>query len=116
MGELVLDLHGHHPDDIKLARVIKQAWEMGVERIQLIHGHGRARGLSPGFVNTNTGYFGLRIRTELRHNRELRQWVKYTTLDCSDWGATAIKLKPNPEPNRTALDDDALPRELTYAR
>ena len=107
--ELVLDLHGYHPDDVGLAKIAEQAWEMGAERIQLIHGHGRARGLSPGFVNTNTGYFGLRIRNALRHDRELRQWIKYTTLDCSDWGSTAVKLKPNRKPTRTKLDDDVLP-------
>jgi hypothetical protein len=82
-----LDLHGYHPDDIccgeTLAKIIQQAWEMGAERIRLIHGHGRNRGISPGFVNTNTGYFGLRIRSELRHDETLRKWIKYTTLDCS---------------------------------
>src|SRR5262249_467210 len=61
--ELVLDLHGYHPHDVGLAKIAEQAWEMGAERIQLIHGHGRARGLSPGFVNTNTGARAISARS-----------------------------------------------------
>jgi hypothetical protein len=58
--------------------------------------YGRNRGISPGFVNTNTGYFGLRIRSELRHDETLRKWIKYTTLDCSHEGSTVVKLSdPN---------------------
>ena len=56
---LELDLHGYHPDDIcglPLAEIVEQAWKIGVERLQLIHGHGRNRGLTPGFVNTNTDF------------------------------------------------------------
>jgi hypothetical protein len=107
-----IDLHGYHPSDIvgpPMAKLIEQAWKMGAERICFIHGHGRARGISPGFVNTNTGYFGLRVRRELRHNESLRRWVKYTTLDCGDWGATTVKLKANPNPTRTGLDLAVLP-------
>jgi hypothetical protein len=108
-----IDLHGYHPDDLDrldeaketlLTKIVRQAWEMGEHKLCLIHGHGRHRGISPGFVNTNTGFFGLRIRSALRHDEELRQWIKYTTLDCSDWGATTVKLKPNPTPVRTQLD------------
>ena len=72
--------------------------------MRLIHGHGRARGKSPGFVNTRTGVFGLAIRRMLRRKRKLRKWIKYTTLDCRQWGATTVKLKPNPAPSRTELD------------
>jgi DNA-nicking Smr family endonuclease len=107
-----IDLHGYHPRDIKgapLARILEQAWQMGAPRIRFIHGHGRARGKSPGPYNTNTGYFGLSIRRALRRNRELRQWIKYSTLDCSDWGRTTVKLKRNPKPTRTALDLSVLP-------
>ena len=110
-----IDLHGYHPSAIvgpPLAKLIEQAWEMGADRICFIHGHGRARGLSPGFVNTNTGYFGLSVRRELRSNKDLRRWIKYTTLD---WGATTVKLKANPNPARTALDLAVLP-ERSYAR
>jgi hypothetical protein len=113
-----IDLHGYHPSDIvglPMSKVIEQAWEMGADRICFIHGHGRARGISPGFVNTNTGYFGLCVRRELRSNKDLRRWIKYTTLDCGDWGATTVKLKDNPSPTRTALDLAVLP-ERSYAR
>jgi Smr domain len=106
-----IDLHGYHPDDIlaldhsHVAKMIRQAWEMGAGSIRFIHGHGRNRGISPGFVNTNTGYFGLRLRSELRHDTELRQWIKHTTLDRSHEGSTAVKLKHNPNPSRTEFDD-----------
>ena len=104
-----IDLHGYHPRDIKgapLATILEQAWQMGVPRIRFIHGHGRARGkrnMSRGFYRTNTGYFGLSIR------RALRQWIKYSTLDCSDWGRTTVKLKRNAKPTRNALDLSVLP-------
>jgi hypothetical protein len=68
-----IDLHGYHPDDIcgePLSKMIQQAWEMGAERIRFIHGHGHNRGISVGFVNTNTGYFGLRVRSELRYEKD----------------------------------------------
>lgn len=42
--EVAIDLHGFHPDEITgwpLESLIKQAWEMGVDRIRLVHGHGR---------------------------------------------------------------------------
>ena len=115
LAEIAVDLHGYHPDDITghpyakttgspLSRIIEQAWEMGAGGIRFIHGHGRGRGLSPGFVNTNTGYFGLRIRRELRYDGGLRRWIKYTTLDCGDDGSTVVKLKRNPSPTRTEFD------------
>ncbi|HEY2535174.1 MAG TPA: hypothetical protein VGJ20_45955, partial [Xanthobacteraceae bacterium] len=84
-----------------MAKILEQAWQMGAERIRIIHGHGYNRGLSPGFVNTNTGYFGVTIRRELRNREDLRRWIKRTTLDCSDYGLTAVKLKKNPAPTRT---------------
>src|SRR5688572_16670582 len=100
-----IDLHRSHPSEIVetniLAELVQQAWERGNTSLKLIHGHGRNRGLSPGFYNTNTGYFGLTIRRALRHRIELRQWIKHTTLDCRDRGATTIKLKRNPTPTRT---------------
>jgi hypothetical protein len=88
-----IDLHGYHPQDIVgtrvLTAIVQQAWETGETSLTLIHGHGRDRGISPGFYNTNTGYFGLEIRHALRHDEQLRQWIKYTTLDCRHWGATS---------------------------
>jgi hypothetical protein len=113
-----IDLHGYRPADFvgaPMTKIIEQAWEMGTQRLRFIHGHGRARGISPGFYNTHTGYFGLRIRRELRHNRDLRRWIKYTTLDCSDWGATTVGLKTNHNPTRRALDLTVLSAP-TYAR
>jgi len=110
-----IDLHGYHPRDIKgapLATILEQAWQMGVPRIRFIHGRGRARGkrnMSRGFYRTNTGYFGLSIRRALRRNRALRQWIKYSTIDCSDWGRTTVKLKRNATPTRNALDLTVLP-------
>jgi hypothetical protein len=103
-----IDLHGYRPDDIcgqPLAKIIRQAWEIGAERIRLIHGHGRSRGISPGFVNTNTGYLGLRIRDALRYDGSLRQWIKYTTLDCGHNGSTVVKLKRNANPTRAEFED-----------
>lgn len=110
-----IDLHGYHPRDIRgapLASILEQAWQMGAPRIRFIHGHGRTRGksrASRGFYRTNTGYFGLSIRRALRRHRELRQWIKYSTLDCSDWGRTTVKLKRNAKPTRTTLDLTVLP-------
>jgi hypothetical protein len=114
-----IDLHGYHPRDISgkaLAKILEQAWQMGAERIRIIHGHGYNRGLSPGFVNTNTGYFGVTIRRELRNREDLRRWIKRTTLDCSDYGLTAVKLKKNPAPTRTDFDKDAFPESSVPMR
>lgn len=107
-ADVEIDLHGYHPDDIcgePLKKIISRAWEMGAQRLRLIHGHGRNRGISPGFVNTNTGYFGLRIRSELRHDTELRRWIKHTTLNCGHQGSTDVKLKANPAPIRTDFEN-----------
>jgi hypothetical protein len=117
--EMQIDLHGYHPFDIvqtgTLIKIVQQTWEMGDAHLRLIHGHGR-NGISPGFVNTNTGYFGLEIRRALRGDNELRQWIKHTTLDCSDMGATSIKLKPNLAPTRSELDEDLLPDSTVGGR
>jgi hypothetical protein len=106
--EVEMDLHGYHPDDIcgePLTKIIRQAWEMGAQSIRLIHGHGRTRGKVLYFVNTNTGYLGLTVRRKLRHDNELRRWIKYTTLNCRHEGSTSVKLKRNPAPNRTIFED-----------
>lgn len=103
-----IDLHGYHPAEIVfngvLSILLQQCWEMGEIEVTLIHGHGRNRGISPGFVNTNTGYFGLCIRRALRNDKALRQWTKCTTLDCRFMGSTSIKLKANPNPTRKQID------------
>jgi hypothetical protein len=103
-----IDLHGYHPAEIVfngvLGEILQQTWEIGEIELTLIHGHGRNRGITPGFVNTNTGYFGLCIRRALRQDRSFRQWIKHTTLDCRQMGCTSIRLKPNPNPTRKQLD------------
>jgi hypothetical protein len=103
-----IDLHGYHPADIVfsgvLNKLVQQAWEMGAKTLTLIHGHGRNRGISPGFVNTNTGYFGLTIRRALRHDKSLRRWIFHTSLDCSDMGCTSVNLKPNSVSVRKEID------------
>jgi hypothetical protein len=120
-----IDLHNYRPKDLNLngyspyqrkkfngdglARIIQQAWETGAEKLCLVHGHGRGRGKSPGFVNTKTGRFGIAVRRQLRNNVLFRQWIKHSTLDCRDWGATTVKLKANPAPSRSALDWSTLP-------
>ena len=108
-----IDLHGYHPAEIVwngvLARLVEQVWEMGEQELILIHGHGRNRGITPGFVNTNTGFFGLQIRSALRNDKALRRWIYHTTLDCSNPGLTSISLKPNRSPVRDRIDPDVLP-------
>ena len=107
-----IDLHGYRPRDFvgqPMATVVQQAWEMGAERLRFVHGHGRTRGKSPGFYNTRTGWLGLRIRRALRHDRVLRQWIKYSTVECTKWGTTTVGLKANPNPTRSALDLTMLP-------
>jgi len=98
-----IDLHGYHPDNIDLAALIRQAWETGAAKLTLIHGHGHNRGINVGFVNTNTGFFGVRIRRELRHDKHFAQWIKGSTLDCRHDGSTTVKLKANPNPSRTEI-------------
>ncbi len=113
-----IDLHGYHPSQIVrngvLAKIIQQAWEMGESELCLIHGHGYKRGISPGFVNTNTGFFGLEIRRALRHDKDLRQWIKHTTLFCQDPGTTSIALKKNPAPSRTDFDPSIFPERVRW--
>jgi hypothetical protein len=99
-----IDLHGYHPDDIDVENLIKQAWETGAAEVTLIHGHGHSRGLSVGFVNTNTGYFGLRVRKAIRGNSRLKPWAKISSLDCRLDGATTLQLKHNSYPTRTKID------------
>jgi hypothetical protein len=102
-----LDLHGYHPADIvfndALDEIVRQAWESGCNSLTLIHGHGRNRGITPGFVNTNTGFFGLCVRRALRAD-VFRQWTFRTTLYRGHDGSTSIRLKPNPSPTRTQID------------
>lgn len=105
-----VDLHGNYPAEVcsgLLTRIVRQAWEMGVKNLVLIHGHGRNRGISPGFANTNTGYLGLTVRRTLRHDPELRQWIFPSTIYRGDAGQTIVKLRPNTTPSRTEFQLDA---------
>jgi hypothetical protein len=104
MDPLKIDLHGYHPSEIDVENLVMQAWEIGASQLTLIHGHGRNRGISPGFVNTNTGYFGLCVRRAMRRNSSLKPWAKVSTLDCSQDGSTTIQLRHNPAPSRTQIE------------
>jgi hypothetical protein len=105
-----IDLHGYDPSEIDVPDLLRQAWETGALEVTIVHGHGRHRGLSPGFVNTNTGRFGLRVRWAIRSSN-LKPWAKISTLDCSQAGSTTIKLRPNPNPTRTVID---LPERVLF--
>ena len=54
-----IDLHGYRPSEIvwngRLIEIVRKCWELGETELVLIHGHGRARGKTPGFYNTKTG-------------------------------------------------------------
>jgi hypothetical protein len=110
---LTIDLHGFYPAAIVrsgvLNRVVQQSWEMGEPFLYLIHGHGRNRGITLGFVNTNTGHLGLQIRDALRRDKSLRTWIYHMTLNCGEMGVTWVRLKPNPDPSRSALDAGLIP-------
>lgn len=87
-----------------IRKLIQQTWELGEAELMLVHGHGRNRGISPGFVNTNTGYFGLCIRRALRNDESLRKWIFHSTLDCSQMGSTTVRMRPNRSPSRKMID------------
>jgi hypothetical protein len=114
-----LDLHGFRISEVVDAgvidKVMQQCWEMGETEVKIIHGHGRNRGISPGFVNTNTGRLGLAIRSHIRHSPRVKQFVKISTLDCTDAGCTLIRLKPNVNPSRAELDSDLVPEPEFYS-
>jgi hypothetical protein len=64
---------------------------------------------SPGFVHTNTGYFGISIRKALKGKLEdddcdYRPYIKVSTVDCSDKGFTSVRMQSNPSPTRAAFD------------
>lgn len=102
-----VDLHGYYPGDIYnglVTRIVQQAWEMGARVLVLIHGHGRNRGITPGFVNTNTGALGLAVRSTLKNSNDLRQWIYHSTIYRADAGSTCVRLKPNPAPSREAFE------------
>src|SRR6266404_4563382 len=100
-----IDLHGYHPSEISAKDLVRQAWEMGADEVVLIHGHAHKRGTSVGFFNTNTGYFGLEIRRQLRCcSSELKKWAVVSSLNCSHDGSTSLRLRQNLAPNRQKID------------
>jgi hypothetical protein len=111
--QVTADLHGYHPDEItgSLELLIRQAWEMGVDRLRLAHGHGRHRPTAGRPVHgNNSGFLGLRIRNELEQpSREIRCLLSSTVFDQSHIGQTIVRLKRNPNPTRDALDMSVLP-------
>src|SRR5689334_12835967 len=103
--DISIDLHGYHPNTVHdlVLKLVRQSHEMGLIRLTLIHGHALNRPISRPFANTNTGYLGLTVRSILRNESSLRQWM-YAKIDVSDPGVTKITLKPNPEPSRTDFE------------
>jgi DNA-nicking Smr family endonuclease len=115
---LEVDLHGYHPRTVDesglLAKIIKQAWEMGAKELVIIHGHGMSRAKRRPFANTNTGVFGLSVRSYLRNTKKLRRWM-FAKIDTHHDGSTTIKIRSNPNPTRTEMDRSIFP-ELDFRR
>lgn len=97
---MTVDLHGFHPRDDDLPETIRnavrQAHEAGASTLRLIHGHGhnRFRPFTP-FVNTNTGYLGVTVRSFLRNERDLRRWM-LAKIDVSHEGSTTVRIRGKP--------------------
>lgn len=108
---LEVDLHGYHPRTVDesglLAKIIKQAWEMGALELVIIHGHGMWRATRRPFANTNTGFLGLSVRSYLR-NAGPRGWM-FAKIDVHHDGSTTVKIKPNPNPTRADVDWSIFP-------
>jgi hypothetical protein len=102
-GLMQIDLHGYHPADLNMTVLIEQAWQTGAAGVTLIHGHGRHRGHLVR-ANTNTGFFGVRIRRALRHDAALKPYIVRSSLDVSHQGSTYVRLRRNPTPSRTEID------------
>ncbi len=106
--ERTIDLHGYALDTIRatglVRRLVEQAWEMGVNELTVIHGHGLWRGLPRPFANTNTGVLGLEVRSTLRRSRDLRRWM-YSRIDVQIPGVTVIHLRPNLRPTRINFEE-----------
>lgn len=87
---------------------------MGARELAIIHGHGLWRGLRRPFANTNTGVLGLAVRSELRHNKDLRKWI-FAHVNVSDPGVTYVRIRENPTPSRNEFDGSQFP-ERDYER
>ena len=96
-GEGQIDLHGFHPYDENLSDAItngvRRACERGLPTLTIIHGHGHNReSNSKSFVNSNTGFLGQTVRSLLRRDSDLRQWM-FAKIDCSHDGSTTVRLR-----------------------
>lgn len=113
--EVAVDLHGYHPDQIDSAfmtTILTQACETGLPFVRFIHGHGKNRDFTLGFVYTNTGLLGLSVRRLLRDDASLRKWIRHTTLDCSHDGSTAVRIRRHEVPTRAKIDTALLPERM----
>jgi Smr domain len=92
-----IDLHGFHPydDDLHptIEKALREAYETEAETLTIIHGHGhnRYRPFNP-FVNSNTGFLGVTVRSFLRNNLDLRRWM-LAKLDVSHDGSTTVRIR-----------------------
>jgi hypothetical protein len=114
LAEIPVDLQGYYPTDITgypyatkgspLSRIIEQAWEMGDGSIRFIHGHGRGRGLSPGFVNNEHRLFRRTDpeRTAVRRTSPAMDQVHHARLQ-RRW-VDGREAQTNPSPTRTEFD------------
>ena len=92
----VVDLHGLHPDDIfveDIEEYLRKAHEHRIKKLTFVHGHGFSRSsYQSRFVNSNTGYLGQTVRSILRHETPLREWM-YAKFLCSHSGSTTVRLR-----------------------
>ena len=111
--QVTIDLHGYHPDQVTgfpLENFIEQAFEMGVDRLRFVHGHGRDRPTDIRVTSFNTGFLGMRIRRELnRPSAEMRRYMRSTLVDKQHPGFTVVSIRKNPNPTRDEVDLTVLP-------
>jgi hypothetical protein len=97
---ITIDLHGYYPDQVvgyPLENLIRQAYEIGVDRLRLVHGRG-------------VGLLGQRIRHDLSHpRRDVRQYMGSTLIDNRDPVLTVVSIRKNAKPTRDELDLSVLP-------
>ena len=53
------------------------------------------------------------MRGQLRRNVRLRQWIKYTTLDCRSWGQFFLKFNVSHPAVTCAIPATSDPEHLT---
>lgn len=111
--QIAVDLHGFHPDEITgwpLESLLQQAFEMGADRLRLVHGHGRDRPTGIRVTGFNTGFLGIRIRQELdRPSAAMRRYMSSPLVDKQHPGFTTVTIRKNPNPARDELELTVLP-------